>query len=212
MWWSQVKIREMQHDQHWGKEHSFYLSLKHWDNLPREAVKSTLVLKDFQWSSGDHPERSDLPLKLAWLSGPLWPKLLWLMNQSATSWMSQPPACWPQAGCQLISTNKGCGLHKLPEGVVSHVLGYSCLSLERLPGHARSTEPCVLMKWHWPSGQKLPLYEGAWLEQSKSSGQRLELFVEIFPLCTANFSHQVLHWVDYILSIDYWCFMFCSGG
>lgn len=115
MWWSQVKIREMQHDQHWGKEHSLYLSLKHWDNLPREAVKSTLVLKDFQWSL-DHPKQPDLPLKLAWLSDPLWPKLLWLMNQSATSCISQPQACWTQADCQLISTNKGCRLYRLPEG------------------------------------------------------------------------------------------------
>lgn len=125
--------------------------LNSWHILPQTGCKNLEIFN----TQLENPKQSDLTLKAAPLPCPLWPKLLWLLNQlpldEALSHLHAPsshtdPTLVASWSVQAVA----CRLHKLPVGA-----GYSepqsqiCLPLKTL---ARSVAPGVFNKWYCSSG------------------------------------------------------------
>lgn len=84
----------------------------------RKAVKSILILGDFRQSAGKCLKQSDLTLKFVGLSCPLWPKLLWLLNQlPLDEGLSHQHVPSRHGDPKLVASwsVQACRLHRLPE-------------------------------------------------------------------------------------------------
>ena len=120
---------------------------------PRQAVKSILILGDFQQSTGKCSKQSDLTLKLVWLSCPLWPKLLWLLNQLPLD----------EGLCHQYVPPR----HTDPGLVASWSVQAKACKPHRLSGGARCGEPRFQM----------------WLSASENSGQASWSRQECWTIC-----------------------------
>lgn len=133
--------------------------LNPWHILPQTGCK---ILEIFSTQVENH-KHFDLALKAAWHSCPLWPKLLWLLNQlpldEALSHSHVPsrhadPTLVANWSVQAV----GCRLHRLPAGArCCEPQSQTYLPLKIL---ARGVAPGVFNKWHRSSGFELRLCDG----------------------------------------------------